>query len=80
MNVSEAKERREFLRKRVKQVEKKLGLLREELRAVEVQVFQNCEHSWVRTDDDEGSNSYWYSYCPWTCEHCGYFKSGPVKL
>ena len=67
------------LRAEIAGLEARLTEKRQELYQVQKQIFRECVHEWVQEEKGEGSDGFWYGYCPYTCKHCGHFKSGPVK-
>lgn len=66
------------MRAKMKKLERRMITLRNEVHALELSVFKRCQHEWEQTQEDDVAG-FWYSYCPWTCKHCGFFRSGPVK-
>ena len=66
------------MRAKIKKLERRISDLRNEVHELEQSVFQRCQHEWEQAEDQDVAGL-WYSYCPWTCKHCGFFRSGPVK-
>lgn len=66
------------MRAKIKKLEQRMSTLRSEVHAMEASIFKRCQHEWEKTEDEDVAG-FWYSYCPWTCKHCGFFRSGPVK-
>jgi hypothetical protein len=70
------------LRDEIARLQAQVVTKREELYQRQKQLFRECVHEWVKEEEqgEGGSDGFWYGYCPYTCKHCGHFKSGPVKL
>lgn len=66
------------MRATMKKLERRMIALRDEVHVLEKSIFNRCAHEWEKTEDEDVAG-FWYGYCPWTCKHCGYFRSGPVK-
>lgn len=75
------------MRAKIKKLDRRISAMRNEVHALEQFIFKRCPHEWVqmRTQDEEVMvqpkhvPAFWYNYCPWTCKHCNFFRSGPVK-
>lgn len=70
--------RAQGMREKMKKLERRMIHIRNEVYSLEASIFRRCPHEWVKTEDDDVTG-FWYSYCPHTCKHCGFFRSGPVK-
>ena len=66
------------MRLKMKKMERRTILLRQKAQLLEQSIFKRCVHEWEKTEDEDVAG-FWYNYCPWTCKHCGFFRSGPVK-
>jgi hypothetical protein len=68
------------LRRVLQKMEASAAEKRVELHALEKSIFQRCSHEWVKDEVDGTEVGLWYSYCPYVCKHCGFFKCGPIKF
>jgi hypothetical protein len=79
MDLEADKARAAKLRRRLKRMERLAVESRAELHALEQSIFQRCSHVWEKDEVDSTEVGFWYSYCPYVCKHCGFFKGGPIK-
>ena len=49
--------------------EKNIKLVEEQIKKLKKELFQKCNHNWVKDCDDRSSHS------SWMCEHCKLYKN-----